>query len=50
MECLVKFMVSAFEGNPTAMKSDLEKCVEISESDSSYDNDVHSIFAGRLFD
>lgn len=43
-------MVSAFEGNPEAMKSDLEKCIEIEESDSSYNKNAHSIFAGRLFD
>jgi hypothetical protein len=43
-------MVSAFEGNPSPINTDLEKCIEIAEDDDSYGENVHRVFAGRLYD
>lgn len=43
-------MVSAYEGNPNPSVTDLEICTKIVEENSSFDDDTHSVLAGRLLD
>lgn len=43
-------MVSAFEGNPSPVNTDTEKCIELAENNDSYGENVYTILSGRLYD
>lgn len=43
-------MVSAFEGNPNPVRTDLETCKEIMNEKTEYKSMKHEEFAGRMYD